>query len=485
MLTENSLILVELETITGTDPTPSSTSNFLAVHNIVPSPNLGFNDTLAQDGSLSPRANTLGAKHVEITFDHELQVDNSNKTIPPCDALLQACGWDDKEESITDGKYYPASPRGLKCIRVPYDSGGTTEIAVGDTVTGQDSGAQAIVLTAKQVSGTWAGGDSAGFLYVWPTLRTPGVADQTTGSGLSDLTMGSTYTDHANTTFEIEIDAAATPDTFKWRQDSGSWTSTVSITGSAQTLADGVTVTFGATTGHTLADAWTITCNDTFENDEAILVSTVDCGTVNGTQIAPSVTIWVYHENVVWKITGCKGDVAWKLTAGQPAILSFRMIGQYAKPTDTTFPVSWTDSGGAPLVAMGGTFAYGTERPVIESLSFGLNNTVNTMPSMAATHGVGSTEIVQRVPEITFNPEMKKASEEDFWTDYEAVTQTAVSYTLTNGTVDVTISFPQVEITNIVPADRNGSRTWEITGRPCRSAASAGEDEAYVQFAAS
>jgi len=114
-----------------------------------------------------------------------------------------------------------------------------------------------------------------------------------------------------------------------------------------------------------------------------------------------------------------------------------------------------------------------------------LNNTVNTSPSLAATHGIGSTEIVNRLPEVTFNPKMKKASEEDFWTAYEALTQTAIAYTLTNGTVDVTISLPQVEIMNIVPGDRNGERIWNITGRPARSAVSAGEDEAFIQFAAS
>ncbi len=58
---------------------------------------------------------------------------------------------------------------------------------------------------------------------------------------------------------EIEIDAAAATDTFKVSYDGGgSWPITgEAITGTPQTLGDtGLTVTFAATTGHSLADKW-------------------------------------------------------------------------------------------------------------------------------------------------------------------------------------------------------------------------------------
>ena len=83
-----------------------------------------------------------------------------------------------------------------------------------------------------------------------------------TGGGLNDLTAGGTYSGTVPATFTVEIDGTGTPDTFKWRKDAGSWTNTVAITGAAQTLSDGVTVTFAATTGHTLANYWTIAVGD-------------------------------------------------------------------------------------------------------------------------------------------------------------------------------------------------------------------------------
>lgn len=78
------------------------------------------------------------------------------------------------------------------------------------------------------------------------------------GAGLNDLTWGTGYNGVASASFEVVIDATGTPDTFKWRKNGGAWTSGVVITGGAQTLSDTQTVTFGATTGHTLNDKWSI-----------------------------------------------------------------------------------------------------------------------------------------------------------------------------------------------------------------------------------
>ena len=78
------------------------------------------------------------------------------------------------------------------------------------------------------------------------------------GSGLNDLTFGTGYSGAASAYFEVVIDAADTPDTFKWRKDRAAWTETVNITGSAQTLSDDQTITFAATTGHTATDQWVI-----------------------------------------------------------------------------------------------------------------------------------------------------------------------------------------------------------------------------------
>lgn len=76
------------------------------------------------------------------------------------------------------------------------------------------------------------------------------------GVGLNDVTWGTSATNAATAYYEVVIDTAATPDKFKWRKNGGGWTANVSITGAAQTLDEAQTITFAATTGHTLNDQW-------------------------------------------------------------------------------------------------------------------------------------------------------------------------------------------------------------------------------------
>jgi len=78
------------------------------------------------------------------------------------------------------------------------------------------------------------------------------------GNGLNDLTWGTGFAGASSMYYEVVIDGTGTPDTFKWRNTGGGWTTTVSITGAAQTLDNSQTITFAATTGHTTNDQWTI-----------------------------------------------------------------------------------------------------------------------------------------------------------------------------------------------------------------------------------
>jgi len=77
-----------------------------------------------------------------------------------------------------------------------------------------------------------------------------------TGSGLDDGTSSGTYTGNGDIEYKVVIDLAAATDTFEWFKDNVSQASGVSITGAAQLLDNGLSITFVATTGHTLNDQW-------------------------------------------------------------------------------------------------------------------------------------------------------------------------------------------------------------------------------------
>lgn len=87
------------------------------------------------------------------------------------------------------------------------------------------------------------------------------------GSGLDDVTYSGQYTHTTALVYRVKIDDEdSDPEKFTWSKDGGtSWVASgVAITGSAQTLDNGVIVTFAATTGHTVDDYWDSNCYLTY-----------------------------------------------------------------------------------------------------------------------------------------------------------------------------------------------------------------------------
>jgi len=80
------------------------------------------------------------------------------------------------------------------------------------------------------------------------------------GGTLNDMTSQGTYTGLVATSYIVRISTAAGTDKIEFSTDNGaSWSVEADVTGAAQALSLGVTVTFGATTGHALLDEWRFT----------------------------------------------------------------------------------------------------------------------------------------------------------------------------------------------------------------------------------
>jgi len=96
----------------------------------------------------------------------------------------------------------------------------------------------------------------------WDYTRAISAAAEVVKTGTIEPTSGGTYTGTTKSTYYVEIDFGepfSHPNTFKWKKDAGAWTGGgTQITGLEQTIAEGVTVTFDATTGGIAGDNWTI-----------------------------------------------------------------------------------------------------------------------------------------------------------------------------------------------------------------------------------
>jgi hypothetical protein len=80
------------------------------------------------------------------------------------------------------------------------------------------------------------------------------------GGAVNDFSIDATslFTGIVNRSMVVKIDGTGAPNTFTWSKDGGAtWDAAgVAITGSAQTLTEGIVIKFVATTGHTMASQW-------------------------------------------------------------------------------------------------------------------------------------------------------------------------------------------------------------------------------------
>ena len=97
-----------------------------------------------------------------------------------------------------------------------------------------------------------------------------------TAPGLNDMTAdGEFYNQETNKNYEVVIDGVGATDTFKWSDDGGLTYEAEAVTMLAtNTLNNGVTISWGALTGHTLTNNWTFTAISPSTNNRGISIPT-------------------------------------------------------------------------------------------------------------------------------------------------------------------------------------------------------------------
>lgn len=203
-----------------------------------------------------------------------------------------------------------------------------------------------------------------------------------------------------------------------------------------------------------------------------------------------SVTIYYYDDGLLHKITGARGNVTFKLTAGGRPTMSFSFKGLYtaptaaanATPTYTPFKVpkvvaeantadlmlgSTHAAAGAPALAAG------TAYPSL-GLEFSPNNAVEHIPLL----GGESVEITGRDASCSFQLEVTAAQEATLMGNVEAATLTSVG--LVHGTAagyKVLVFLPYVQLINPSKQELSGKRMVGFDGRVTPSS---GNDEMRI-----
>ncbi len=130
-----------------------------------------------------------------------------------------------------------------------------SKVAITASPTAPQVLSNGVTVTFGQASGHQLG-DS------WAIAASPMQIAPALFNGRNDCTPGGVYRGQTASPYRVQIDNVSGPvDTFKWSADNGNtWRlNGVAISGSAQFLSNGVTVTFAHTTGHQVGDTWAFT----------------------------------------------------------------------------------------------------------------------------------------------------------------------------------------------------------------------------------
>lgn len=98
-------------------------------------------------------------------------------------------------------------------MAIPFSGGGTTEVAVGDTIKGATSNATAVVKNVLLYSGTWAGGDAAGFFIIERDTLTGTFTSENVYVSSDTVTGTDDATVTVNVTHTVSIDTEAATET--------------------------------------------------------------------------------------------------------------------------------------------------------------------------------------------------------------------------------------------------------------------------------
>lgn len=197
-----------------------------------------------------------------------------------------------------------------------------------------------------------------------------------------------------------------------------------------------------------------------------------------------TMTLYCYYDGKLHKLIGSMGTFQLSATAGEIATINWTFTGVYVAPTVAATPTPGFTNVTPPLVescslAIGSTLA---NVFVAESIGIDIGNTVTPRADANSAKGFNSMIITARAASFTFTPEAVPEASHPFWSDFSSAAIKSVNFNI--GTVagnKMQVAMPNMQISGLTYADRNGIRVYDVTGRPS-STETVGNDEITFKF---
>lgn len=514
MKTSLSLLLGKIEVTRGTDPVPDQTNDAFLVGDL----DIQLDPTPLERNifrtSFSPVPTGVGRKVVNVTFSHEIKGSGDvGTTRPKLGQLLRACGM--RETLVTAG----AANQIEDPIRFGNIVSGPVPTWTKDTAPSSTYGSYRVKVVVGGASATaevqvsrWAASEADA--TVLPNTRHEARVNESAAQTLTldasdltslDFTVGGSFTagddlyavvggvvfplrvtsgmtdnDGVATALAALIDADA-------RLSASATGAVVTVTFASN--AAPVTVTSGTTeitlgnSGAGITPTWT---GDLVEGQEWI-VSLYELGymyrpTSDSTQVE-SMTLYVYKDGVLHKVTSCTGTVTFNGESGQVAQASFEMQGNYIDPVEEPIPLDASlEATQPPQTELAQMSIAGDLDFCAQAFTFTLGNQTNLKECINAQDGFDGSQITGREPTANLNPEATYEAYTGMWSNFSNSAQFPL-HTRVGSVAGNIVRFyaERGNFTGLTYGDRNNTVTFEATFQ-LNGLSAAGDDELRVAF---
>lgn len=176
-----------------------------------------------------------------------------------------------------------------------------------------------------------------------------------------------------------------------------------------------------------------------------------------------TLTIAVYEDGVIKKLTGAMGTFRIVCPAGRMVFVEWTFTGVWNAPVDGALlaPTYPTD---LPIRYANATSTYDSVALCVENVTFDAGNNVILKECPSTASGFDYAVVTSRTPTITANPEATLIATDDPYGSWLSADEAVFTVTL-DGPSDSTIeiSADKAQITNVQEADRNGIVTDDVT----------------------
>lgn len=135
---------------------------------------------------------------------------------------------------------------------------------------------------------------------------------------------------------------------------------------------------------------------------------------------ALSYSVGAWFDGVRYLAKGCMGNVVMTWAMGAPLELAFTFRGAYVATADAAILVPTGVSTEQPPQLLGAGFAVHAFSAAIESFSIDIGSVLSNVIDANDANGIKGTTIADRRITGTFNPNMEKLADEDFFGDWRS-----------------------------------------------------------------